>query len=375
MIIYRYLARQLFWTTLAVTSVLTFVIVSGRFLKYLSKAAVGKLEGGVVLLVILYRMPDYMQMILPLGMFLGILLAYGRMYMENEMVVLQASGMSQWRLVRWTLGPALWMTLLMASFSFYLAPLGVQTANDLVFEQEKRSGLEVLSPRRFHSSSDSRTVTYVEDINSKAGQMENLFIVNYDRESVKEEYRKVVIMRADKGDYRIDSEGNRYLIMSDGVRFEVKPGEAEFQRFEYDEYRIKLQERMVSPKNNDYSSRTTFNLMNENTLEARAELEWRFSLVMLVLIVTLLAVPLSKVNPRQGRYFKLLPAILLYLVYLSALMGAKSAFEKGQIPAAVGFWWVHLIFLGVALLFNQWPQMKLSKAKKGRKPAMESQAS
>lgn len=364
MIIYRYLSRQLFWATLAVSFVLTFIIVSSRFLRYLSDAAVGRFDGTAVFLITGYRLPGFLEMVLPLGLFLGILLSYGRMYLENEMVVLQACGVSQNRLVALSMIPALCMSAVIAFFSFYLAPWGAQQAYDVVLEQERRSGLEVLSPRRFHSSNEGRTVTYAEEIDSAKAEMKNLFIVNYDRGEQRGAYRKVVLIRAQKGEYHIDEAGNRFLIMKNGERFEVDPGSADYTRFHYDEYSLKLKEKAITARELGHDDRSTLDLLKEDSDLARVEIQWRWSLALLVPIVVLMAVPLSKVNPRQGRYLKMLPAILLYLGYLSLLMAAKGAVEKGQIPMWVGIGWVHLVFLLIGAGLNYWPHWQMLRAKR-----------
>lgn len=370
MIIYRYLSRQLFWSTLAVSFVLTFIIVSSRFLRYLSDAAVGRFDGTAVFLITGYRMPGFLEMVLPLGLFLGVLLSYGRMYLENEMVVLQACGVSQNRLVALSMIPALCMSAVIAFFAFYLAPWGAQQAYDVVLEQERRSGLEVLSPRRFHSSNEGRTVTYAEDIDSKQATMKNLFIVNYDRKARQGAYRKVVLIRAEKGEYHIDAAGNRFLVMKNGERFEVDPGNPDYSRFHYDEYSLKLKDRLITARALKHDDRSTRDLLAEGSRAAQVEIQWRFSLVLLVPIVVLMAVPLSKVNPRQGRYLKMLPAILLYLGYLSLLMAAKGAVEKGRIPVEIGIWWVHVIFLLVGAGLNYWPywQMRQARRRMDREP-------
>jgi lipopolysaccharide export system permease protein len=364
MIIYRYLSRQLFWATLAVSFVLSFIIVFSRFLKYLSDAAVGKFDGTAVLLITAYRLPGLLEMILPLGLFLGVLLAYGRMYLENEMVVLQACGVSQNRLVQLSMMPAFCMAAVIGFFAFYLGPWGAQEAFRVMVEQERRSGLEVLSPRRFHSSNEGRTVTYAEEINSEKAEMKGLFIVNYDRENRSEAYRKVVLIRAKRGEYRVDDDGNRYMVMKDGERFEVDPGESDFSRLHYEEYSLKLKEKLVTRRVLGSDDRFTGELLQEGTDEAWVELQWRLSLVLLVPIITLMAVPLSRVNPRQGRYFKMLPAILLYLAYLASLMAVKGAVEKGRIDAGIGILWVHVPYLLVAVGLNLWPYLQLWRTKR-----------
>lgn len=324
----------------------------------------GKLEGVAVFMIMAYRLPDFLELILPLGLFLGVLLSYGRMYLENEMVVLQACGVSQRRLVALSMIPALCMSALIGFFSFYLSPWGAQQANTLILEQQRRSGMEVLSPRRFHSTRDGNTVTYVEDIDSKQGVMKNLFIVTYDREHRDEGYQKATLMRAEEGRYRIDSKGQRYLVMSNGERFEVEPGSAEFDRFAYGEYTVKLEQKLIDAGDQEYQERSTKDLWDEGSVRSRMELQWRLSIVIMVPIVVFMAVPLSKVNPRQGRYLKMLPAILLHLTYLALMMAVKGAIEKGKLPEEIGILWVHVVFLGVGFLLNYWPDIQRKRTQR-----------
>src|SRR5690554_8215238 len=110
--------------------------MSGRFIKYMAKAAQGMSDLSSLLLIIAYRIPGFLQLILPLGLFLGILLAYGRLYLESEMTVLSATGMSEQRLLTYTLVPAIFVALLCAWLSFMLTPQGVQKVAQVLNEQE-----------------------------------------------------------------------------------------------------------------------------------------------------------------------------------------------------------------------------------------------
>lgn len=356
MIIYRYLSRQLFATTLGVATVLVLILVCGRFIKYLAEAASGRISSEVVFLVMAYRLPGFLELILPLALFLGILLAYGRMYLENEMVVLEACGVSQTKLVAYTIFPALCLSAVVGAFSLYIGPLGAAESVKILEEQKRKSGLEVLNPGRFHASRDGGTVTYTEKVSSGDSRMENLFIVNYDEKDPE----KVALIAAAKGYYRIDdTSGARYLVLSDGTRFQGAPGRHDFNRTEYHEYEIKIEEQAPYDPNEDYENRSTMSLLGDDTPRARAELHWRLSVPLLVPIVAFLAVPLSKVNPRQGRYLKLLPSIIIYLAYLSLLLAGKNNIAKGRLDEDVGLLGIHLAFFLLALVVHNWPGIRL----------------
>src|SRR5688572_33450459 len=103
MIIVRYLNRQLLQNTIAITLVILVVVVMGRLLSYLARASQGELQTDALVLLMTYRLPDFLQLILPLALLLSILLVYGRMYAESEMPALMATGFSPKRLLGMTM--------------------------------------------------------------------------------------------------------------------------------------------------------------------------------------------------------------------------------------------------------------------------------
>ena len=95
-------------------------------------------------------------------------------------------------------------------------------------------------------------------------------------------------------------------------------------------------------------------LMSSTLPSHVATLHWRLSVPVLVLVVALLAIPLSKTDPRQGRFAKTLPAVILYMVYLVSLSGARGLVEDGNAAALVLMWGIHILFLGIAVLLFNW---------------------
>ena len=136
MIVFRYLSRQLLQAMAAVTLVLLVVALTGRFIQYLGQAVAGELATDALFLLIIFRLPDFLLVIVPLAFFLSILLVYGRMYAENEMVVLIASGFSERKLVRMSLGFAALVMFLVGSLSLVLAPWGVRKTEELLQAQK-----------------------------------------------------------------------------------------------------------------------------------------------------------------------------------------------------------------------------------------------
>lgn len=364
MIVFRYLSREVLLAVSAVSTVLLVIIMSGRFIKYLAQAAQGMLDPGVLLLIMGYRIPGFLQLILPLGLFLGILLAYGRLYLESEMTVLTATGMSEQRLLSYTLVPALFVALVCAWLSFSIAPQGVQNVARIFTEQDALTEFDTLVPGRFQSLRGGSRVTYTQELSSGRDELRNVFISEKrDTRQNSEADEAITVLVAKTGRQEIQEDGSRYLILYDGYRYDGTPGEADYRVVRYDTYGVLLPKPVVEVKMGERETMATADLIGNPDVRMQSELQWRLSFPILVLVVTFIAVPLSRVNPRQGRFLKLLPAILLYMAYLALLVAARSALDKGTLPIAVGLWPVHGVFLLIGLMLMYWQPFSLYRAR------------
>jgi lipopolysaccharide export system permease protein len=350
-------------TMSAVSAVLLVIIMSGRFIKYLAQAAQGIIDPGVLFQIMGYRLPGFLQLILPLGLFLGILLSYGRLYLESEMTVLAATGMSQQRLLAMTMGPATVLFVIVAWLSLSLAPQGVAQWMKVVDQQDSMTEFDTLVPGRFQMLRDGSRVTYTEQMSDDRVNLSGVFISERHDVQPGKKDPGIAVLVAEKGRQEVRPDGSRYLILQNGYRYDGKPGQPDYRAVKYDTYGVLLPKPDIAEDLSERESIPTSQLLvSTDDPRSRAELQWRLSLPLLVFIVTLMAVPLSRVNPRQGRFLKLLPAILLYMAYLTILIAARGALEKGRIPAALGLWWVHAIFLAIGTGLMLWEPMKLRRA-------------
>lgn len=349
-IVFRYLSREVLTTLTAVSGVLLLIIMSGRFIKYLAQAAAGQLDPGVLFLIMGYRLPGFMVLILPLGMFLGILLAYGRMHLESEMTVLSATGLSDRKILWYTQGPALVVALLVAWLSIWVAPAGVLKTQQLFNEQDAMTEFDTLAAGRFQSiGREAQRVTYAGGLSADRTELQEVFIA--ERSGTGEDVR-VGVLIAERGHQQTNIDGRRYLVLEEGYRYDGRPGSPEFRTIRYDTYGVLLPQPEVVTEITDREAIPTRQLMGNPDLRTQAELQWRLALPLLVPVVAFFAVPLARVNPRQGRFLKLLPAVLIYMSYLALLISARGWMETGRVPAALGLWWVHIVFLIVGLGLN-----------------------
>ncbi len=347
MIIFRYLTREILLTMAAVAGVLLLVIMGSRFIRYFTDAAEGDIPATILGNLMLYHLPGFLELILPLAFFLGILLAYGQLYLNSEITVLVACGISPARLFQVSLVPATLVALLVGLCSLWLTPAGALHNAVMLEDQRSRLDFTALAPGRFQDFGGGRTA-YTESFSDDGSRMQEVFIS--ERQRRRDGSPETAVTRAGSGYQTVDPEtGSRFLVLADGERYSVDPGRFEAERLEFDTYAVRLS---LGGERRELASAeyaTTGELLRDDSDRARAQLQWRISLPLMVFILTLMAMPLSRVNPRQGRFAKLLPAIFLHICYLSLLLAALDAIGRGTLPAMIGMWPIHLVFLALGL--------------------------
>lgn len=338
----------------AVSAVLLLIIMSGRFVRYLADAAAGKLDASVLLTLMGFRLPSFLELIIPLGFFIGILLAYGRLHVDSEMTVLSACGMSERRLVGYTLVCAVFVAAIVALFSMYISPKGVQASEALFAEQRSRTEFETLKPARFHKLSGRDGVSYAQGVSDDKKQLQKVFLAGSGDTD-----ERLSVLTAATGETVINrATGKRYLVLKDGYQYRGQPGDADFEVItfaRYSQYVPEPEYEASAKKTTDGMS--TAMLLELDTAEANAALQWRLSLPLLVIIIALLAVPLSRTRPRKGRYVKMIPAILLYIVYLVSSNAARGMLEDGSAPTQYLLWFIHGAFFSLAIILLAGPRV------------------
>ena len=343
MILFRYLCRQIFQTSAAVTLVLLCIVTSGRLAKYLSQSSAGDLSSEIVFWVIFYRIPDFLPLVIPLGFFIGVLLAIGRLYTDSEMVVINACGVSKKRLVGITLFPAIVVSVLVAYLTLIAAPSSLNQLQILLEESNNNDAFSFVRPGKFQQAEDSQRVSYAQAYDSKNKTISDVWLVDYNDDG------SVLIVRA-KSARLTDSDKllPRYLNLTDGSIYDGFIGQANYRITNFSQYSQSLT--VVRPEEQmqlEVDAMSTFALLNSDSNVDIAALHWRFSLPVVVLVVAVMALALSKTDNRSGRYLKLLPAILMYLIYIISITTVRTQVEYGFQPA-IAIWILHAIFLSLA---------------------------
>lgn len=353
MIIRRYLNAQVLATTLAVSSLLTIILLSGRVIQFFEKAANGRIAVDLLVAVIWYRLPGFLELILPLALFMGLLLALGRLYLDNEMTIFFAAGVSLSRILLWLLPSTLLLTLLTGLLSVWLSPVGLAEADRLYAEQANRSSFDLIQTGRFQRIG---TRMLYANLSADKAVLRDVLILEARPARGTKEARQIIIAAREGRRVNDPILGRQAIELRYGERWDLRPGATDYQRMQFDSYRMRLKQEDISPASaGSYRGKSMLELRDlyDANSGAAAEWGWRWSLVVMVPILSLLALPLSKVNPRQGRYLKLLPALVLYLSYVVLIIAIKNAVEKKEL-LSYAFWGVHGLYLALALILTYW---------------------
>jgi len=365
-IIFRYLLKEVAKTQLAVFLVIMTIFISNKFVRVLDDASEGGIPGHLVMTFIGLKIPDLAGMILPLSFFLGVLLAYGRIYAENEMTVLHACGVSEWYVVRVTLILGFVTAIITGIFTLYLSPMAAEYEYQVKDQIAADSGLSSLIAGRFQTTGNKKAVVFIHDKNRADNTFEKVFVAQLpDEDTPNSSVIDSSLVYAATGQVVEEETGLQRLILSAGTRYQNDIKNKEFRQVAFDKYYIQIQDQKVAHKRRKLSAIPTSELYQDKTPETSAESQWRIAFPLACIIMTLVAVPLSVVNPRQGKFGKMLPALLLFLSYFLLLTAVRSGIEKGSVPQYIGLWPVHFVVLvlGFSLLVKGRTSGRKFKAK------------
>ncbi|MBD1576214.1 MULTISPECIES: LPS export ABC transporter permease LptF [Vibrio] len=357
MIIVRYLIRETLKSQLAVFFVLFLVFFSQKFISVLAEASDGDIPASMILQVVGLNMPTMGLLMLPLSIYVGILLTFGRLYAESEITVMNATGIGN----KFLIHAALYLAIITGGIamvnSVWLAPWSQEKVAQLMEHLSTSSSIDLLKKGQFQTSPDGQAVVFVDDIKDK--KLTNVFVA----QPAPRGSTRPSVMFANSGVAQEFADGRQILTLKDGVRYEGVPNSLDYMNTSYDEYSGLIGQREAKKKKRKWEALPIKELWNNPNLEAKAELQWRITLIVCVPLLTLVVVPLSSVNPRQGRFAKLFPAVLLYLAYFLSISAMKSGIEDGSVPASVGMWAINAGLLVVGIILNSLDSIFVRKLK------------
>ena len=363
MILTRYLIKEILVTWIATTVILMLIFMSTQFVHYLTGAVIGRYAATLLFKIMLLQIPILLGLLIPVGFYGAILLAYGRLYTEREMIVLTSCGFSPFQLLKVTLYLASMVCLVTLIFSLWLSPLAGSVQKKLINQAKAEPVIETLTPGKFFHTPDGKIVLFVDQISTDHLHLKHLFLAEH-KEVPGNKPPIWSIVAANSGNQQVQQNGAKYLIIHHGYQYEGEPGQGDYQISGFAQYDIHLEEGMTTSFNQDPQMMNTLELwhMRHKSPAIDAELQWRISSPLSIFILTLLALPLSQVNPRQGRFGRIIPASMIYIIYANMAFVTRSWIENRDISASIGLWWLHgLMFLLAICLFLAQTRFFISK--------------
>ena len=337
MIIRDYIIKEVMRTFAGVFMVLFLVILSTQLLKSLAAVANGKIAIDFLFSLIALENLDSLTLILPLTLFLSILLALSRLYKDSEMVALSACGIGPGTLLTSVLIVIFCFVFVESGLALVTSPWASKNVRIAKEEFKALAAIELITPGQFNLSSDSKRVLYSEEMLENT-RLLNVFLHN------ESDSGSSVLASSEANIFTDPRHGARYIVFQNGNRYDGSAGTTKYRHVKFKEYGVLLEGKGIEKISFNRENLSTIELLNSDDLRSTAEFQWRVSQILMMVILAMLAVPLSKTAPRQGRYAKMSVAIFIYIVYSNLLLVAMNWLKKGVAPPGIGMWWVHIVF-------------------------------
>lgn len=336
-------------SALAVTLVLIMILLTNEGARVLSRAADNQYPRDVVFALIGLGALQHLPIFVPIGLLLGMVMAFGRLYHDSEMTAALACGVGLARIYAPVIGIGLVVAAVMAWLSLAVGPASMARVLALRNAAAHAGQFAPVAPGRFRSFGGGSTVVYAQDA-LPDGTLANVF-VERDRGG------RVEVTLARRARHELSLDGRSFTItLYDGERYEGVPGSAQYRIIKsFNTLTIPVQLPPLHDVAADLEATPTRELIGATALDRQAQLQWRIALPVMGLVLAVLAVPLSRLRPRRGRLSRVWLAVLLFILYFNLLSAGRVAIEHGTLPAALGLWWTHAVVVVTALIIIQLP--------------------
>lgn len=337
--------REFSAVSLAVTGVLTAIMLTQQLVRLLTRAARGLVDPEAVTAILGFTIVSILPVLLGIAMFVAVLQTLTRSYRDSEMTIWFASGIP---LTRWALPVlrfAVPVVVLIAAMSLWVAPWSNTQMEEYRRIMESRDLSAFIKPGRFTEIRSEDQVFFIDNISDAADGFSNVFAQS-------RHGTRIGVVVAKRGYFTQGPEGNTQAVLEEGRRYEGTPGGLDYQEIDFQRLTYELPLREVEQGKPALRAYTTMALASAGTPEAWAELHWRIALPISALLMAMLAIPLAFVNPRSGRWWNLIMALLIWVLYYNSLTIAQTMVVRGQLPTWLGLWPVHgVMLLIIAALF------------------------
>ncbi|MCL4747450.1 MAG: LPS export ABC transporter permease LptF [Burkholderiaceae bacterium] len=329
------------------------ILVTTTLIRMLGRAASGKVDTASLIPLIVFSAINALPVLLVLTLYVSVLIAVTRAYRDSEMVIWFASGRSLLHWVRPVLGFAAPFVALIAALTFAVSPWANRQSSEYKQRFEQREDVSQISAGQFRESASADRVFFVESLSEDQQSVRNVFVTQRGGE-------RVSIVAAVSGRIEARHDGERFLVLEKGRRYDGEETGPAFRVMEFERYGLRLEPRLTDLRDDSAKVKTTFELIADPVPRNLGELVWRIGLPISAAALALLAIPLSSINPRVGRSINLIVALLIYVTYSNLLSLTQAWVAQERLPFSLGVWLIHAVLLaGVAALF--WRRIRIAR--------------
>ena len=335
--------RECAGTALATFVVLLGITVTTQLVRFLGLAAGGSITFTGVFALLALTSFSYLPVLLSLTLFIAVLMTLTRSYRDSEMIVWFSAGMSLTRWLPPVLSFAVPIVMLVALLSLLLSPWAITKSEEFRSYMDNRDDVSQVTPGVFRESKQNERVFFVENVNEGDNMAANVFVSST-------QHQKTGVMVAKRGFMQTADNGDRFLVLLNGRRYEGTPGTTDYKISEFERYAMRIESREARAAAPSAKSLPTLALLRDLNPLNQGELAWRIGLPLSALILAMLAIPLSFVNPRAGRSLNLVMAILVYMIYNNVISIAQAWIAQQRISLPAGVLGVHAVMVALLLL-------------------------
>lgn len=346
MLINRYLNREILTPLATICTTLVIIFAGYSTTRYLPDAADGLMTGNTVLALVSLKILIALEVLVPITLFFSVITVLGRMHSESEIIAMEACGLGERALLVAALKISLLVAVLVSVLSLYARPWAYEKSYWLKADAEANFDFSRLSPGRFHEVGETDLVVFLDGLDEDKEHAEGVFIQQYLNADKK-------ITRANQAWIEVDPEtGKKVIVLRDGYHYEVAQDGGNTKFFRFQKFLLPLVPKEITSIGYRRKAASTLSLANSSAPEDKAEFQWRLSTGLSSVLLGLLAVPLCRTTPRQGKYSKTFLAVIVFAVYYNLTVIAKTWMEQGVVGTFPGVWWPHIllaIFLVIML--------------------------
>lgn len=355
-IVDRYIFREISAPFFLGLSLFTFVLLIARLLRLIELVVNRGLPPWMIVRLLAYILPGFLEITVPMALLLAILVAFGRLSSDSEITALRSSGVSLYQLMPAVATFALLATVATAGLSMLARPWGNRALRAAMYELVRTRASAGLKPQVFNDEFPG-LVIYTDHIDATADRLEHVLIAD-ERDA---QQRNTIFAREG---YMVSDPATQTIVLRlrDGRIHTIEAGtEAEYQT-EFESYDVNLDLRQEDgsrrTRDRDPKEMTLGELWDVIATKRAAgqrvagelvEVHRKFSIPAACLVFALIAAPLGIQPGRavRSRGFTLsLLAIFIYYVFLST---GQALAERGVVPAVVGLWLPNVLFAVVGI--------------------------